>query len=53
MLRYVNEILYFTLKGGDTMSEVKVTVHVNENVTETLKNIKIGQLYDILKSHSK
>lgn len=35
------------------MSDIKVTVHVNENVTETLKNIKIGQLYDILKSHIK
>lgn len=30
------------------MSDIKVTVHVNENVTETLREIKIGQLYDIL-----
>ena len=34
------------------MDEIKVTVHVAENVNETIRNIKIGQLYDLLKPHT-
>ena len=33
------------------MADIKVTVHVPDNISETVRSIKIGQLYDILKSH--
>ena len=34
------------------MADIKVTVHVADNVNDTIRSIKIGQLYDLLKPHT-